>query len=1071
MDPVTLNSIDVFNCYLLFLGRPPESCQVILEKMKFSPVEVVKGFVGSDEFQNYVALPLVARGVIKANRFAGVASDAFRLWVQSFTARLGHPTDIKMSSSWRTILKEVLGSNAIADIVHDVRFEPADVVRGLSMAGGDLGNGQPSAALLQLGHSKLVGLSAIRDVIENVFDHVFYDRQRLGDISSLDNVRQEAVTAHFYKEIDGLTHFLIEGAYQGLDPTEKFSSSFYLRQTPLLLKAELNPFYDYLSRGMFIGRIPAPLLDSMGHKELDNLHSPTAKKIVKQLFDFEFYRVTNADLELAISMTEVDPIDHYMEFGWLESRDPSPDFSTRAYLSKYPEVMRQQINPLLHYICWGKAAGMNALVRASEIVAELDETYEFDVGNDIRSGLVEKFAYQSAPPASYRPERLQIHFVIPDFGVGGGGHMTIFRIVHWLEFFGHHCTIWVVNRYAGRSDDERTQDVIQHYQVLRARVISVDESFGSISGDAIFATSWDTVSSVADHAGFDSRFYLIQDNEIAFNPVGSRTILTESTYYQDIVCICASPWLKAMMIEKYGRKSHSFHLAADEHYKLASSPNQRSGGHRIAFYARVHTPRRAVELGLLALERLARTGLQFEVHAFGSPTPMLVAPFPLIDHGVLDASALNALYQKCDIGICFSATNYSLVPQEMMASGLPVMELEGGSTRAVYPEGVVTFCGPEPADICDQISQILLAPEQRLQQSLNAHKWINGFGWEDSSREIERIVLAEIEESGVKINEIRVSPLSIYASVVIPTYNGGGLLIDVVKMVLSQRCPWNFELIIIDSASTDGVIKTLEESYPQIVFRHIRKTEFQHGRTRNLGVDIARGEFVAFLTQDAKPTDQFWLYNLITTLARFPLAAGAYGRHVAHSGASVYVERDINDAFKSFAERPLIVSRYLDEGRWLANDTPWRQFLHFYSDNNSALRKSVWMNIPLPEVDYGEDQAWANLIIDAGYDKVYAPSAVVYHSHDYDPDETRERARVESQAFSLMFKYNLAPSNPELFIREANARDYRWGVSHGVSAEKIRAKMALNVAQVSGWLEGRHLTMIEQLSSQDGQDG
>ena len=34
------------------------------------------------------------------------------------------------------------------------------------------------------------------------------------------------------------------------------------------------------------------------------------------------------------------------------------------------------------------------------------------------------------------------------------------------------------------------------------------------------------------------------------------------------------------------------------------------------------------------------------------------------------------------MGLCLSLTNYSLVPQEMMACGLPCVDLAGGSTEA-----------------------------------------------------------------------------------------------------------------------------------------------------------------------------------------------------------------------------------------------------------------------------------------------------------------------------------------------------------------------------------------------------
>ena len=40
-------------------------------------------------------------------------------------------------------------------------------------------------------------------------------------------------------------------------------------------------------------------------------------------------------------------------------------------------------------------------------------------------------------------DKLVISWIIPDFGVGSGGHTNIFRIIYWLEKFGHKSIIWI----------------------------------------------------------------------------------------------------------------------------------------------------------------------------------------------------------------------------------------------------------------------------------------------------------------------------------------------------------------------------------------------------------------------------------------------------------------------------------------------------------------------------------------------------------------------------------------------------------------------------------------------------
>jgi len=79
-----------------------------------------------------------------------------------------------------------------------------------------------------------------------------------------------------------------------------------------------------------------------------------ARKLYQQLkghFDGDFYNMQNPDVRAA----NVDPLAHYIEYGWKEGRDPSPDFSTRLYLKENPDVHAENVNPLWHYVRYGKA--------------------------------------------------------------------------------------------------------------------------------------------------------------------------------------------------------------------------------------------------------------------------------------------------------------------------------------------------------------------------------------------------------------------------------------------------------------------------------------------------------------------------------------------------------------------------------------------------------------------------------------------------------------------------------------------------------------------------------------------
>ena len=71
------------------------------------------------------------------------------------------------------------------------------------------------------------------------------------------------------------------------------------------------------------------------------------------MFDPEYYLIKNPDVKNA----GVDPLEHFINFGGIEGRDPSPEFDSSWYLEKYPDVKAAGVNPLLHFLLYGKGEG------------------------------------------------------------------------------------------------------------------------------------------------------------------------------------------------------------------------------------------------------------------------------------------------------------------------------------------------------------------------------------------------------------------------------------------------------------------------------------------------------------------------------------------------------------------------------------------------------------------------------------------------------------------------------------------------------------------------------------------
>jgi glycosyltransferase involved in cell wall biosynthesis len=99
-------------------------------------------------------------------------------------------------------------------------------------------------------------------------------------------------------------------------------------------------------------------------------------------------------------------------------------------------------------------------------------------------------------------------------------------------------------------------------------------------------------------------------------------------------------------------------------------------------------------------------------------------------------------------------------------------------------------------------------------------------------------------------------------SVVLPLYNGERFVEKAIKSVLAQaHLPADCELIVVDDGSTDGGAehcRKLANQHPAIRLVNHRGNRGV-AAARNLGVQLARGEYLAFIDQDDEWTSEKWL--------------------------------------------------------------------------------------------------------------------------------------------------------------------------------------------------------------------
>jgi glycosyltransferase involved in cell wall biosynthesis len=302
---------------------------------------------------------------------------------------------------------------------------------------------------------------------------------------------------------------------------------------------------------------------------------------------------------------------------------------------------------------------------------------------------------------------------------------------------GHTCSIWVHDMYGQGAEYEAA--VLRHmitesFAPLRGPVFrEFDEWYGA---DVVVATGWQTVYPALLLDGCRARAYLVNDHEPEFFPTSVEHEWAARTYGLGLYGIVGSPWLHDLYVNRYGGEAGQLTYGVDTSvYHARPVPRRRD---TVVAYARMTTPRRAVTLAMLGLAELKRRRPDTRVVLFGSSKPV-GAPFDYEDAGVASHEQLAWLFSEATAGLCLSMTNYSLVPREMLACGLPCVELDRPSTRSIFgTDGPVALAGFDPGAIADALEPLLADGAEWERRSQAGLELVRGQTWDVSAEQVER---------------------------------------------------------------------------------------------------------------------------------------------------------------------------------------------------------------------------------------------------------------------------------------------------------------------------------------------
>lgn len=298
-------------------------------------------------------------------------------------------------------------------------------------------------------------------------------------------------------------------------------------------------------------------------------------------------------------------------------------------------------------------------------------------------------------------------WILPSFIEGSGGHRTIFQNIQCLMDHGYECDVYIEDKGDVRSPEELEKKVDKFFGGCKCNYYLGYNISGQY--DILFATAWFTAKVVRDYPNARKKAYFIQDFEALFNPMGDGYLLACTSYCYGLSPITIGKWLTNKMQTEYNTPSQYFDFCAD--HNVYHPLRNVSKENAICFIYQPDKPRRCSVIGIEALGIVKYLRPDIKIYLYGSKEKGNVW-FEHTNMGIISISDCNVLYNKCKVGLCISSSNPSRIPFEMMAAGLPVVDLYMENNVYDMPEEGVSLAHYTPESIAQALLEIIDNPEK-----------------------------------------------------------------------------------------------------------------------------------------------------------------------------------------------------------------------------------------------------------------------------------------------------------------------------------------------------------------------
>lgn len=345
-----------------------------------------------------------------------------------------------------------------------------------------------------------------------------------------------------------------------------------------------------------------------------------------------------------------------------------------------------------------------------------------DMLRDVRFG-----AEENIPPRTID----SILFVVPAIMPYFGGHTSILRLGTALAECGFEVAYVT---YSNQSKKDMMDNSKINLSSCKGDFFSKHDELPH-KYDVVIATAWKSVYYARKYEGY--KMYFVQDYEPYFYARGDNYYLAKRTYEFGFHMVSLGPWnkneiLKNTDTEKLTIDVIDFPFEPSEYTRISRDFSRYKTSNELSIVAYIKPDDKRLPLMTQVLlsyvkRRFRDQGVNINLLYFGMDSNIPVRDGKNL--GKLSKNELNKLYQSADFGFVASMTNISLVPYEMIATGLPIIEMSEGSFVDFFGEGCAIMCDFDPEELFSTISDYCSNPDKIYSMQHKAEAYIEQFSW------------------------------------------------------------------------------------------------------------------------------------------------------------------------------------------------------------------------------------------------------------------------------------------------------------------------------------------------------